>query len=48
MNSQKQKVHNNNKNMTNKSSTSKAKGECPREKKDCENCEIQICPEESV
>jgi hypothetical protein len=48
MNAQKQKTINNDKNMKDKNNNSKTKEQCPREKKDCEHCNILFCPEEKV
>ena len=48
MNAQKQKTIDNNKNISDNSSISKTKEECPKEKKDCDNCELLHCPEEKI
>jgi hypothetical protein len=47
MNSKKSKI-NNNEYITNKPNKSKTNEECPKENKDCDNCQILYCPEEEV
>lgn len=49
MDSQKTKIDNNIKNnMLDKPEKNKTKEQCPRENKDCENCDILSCPEEKT